>query len=185
MDWADHVVGAWGLAAFAIVLIRIGWGASRPVALAGWGVEVLALVLLGRAAGAWGIATGAAVAMIVALIAVLAAGWQSVPRLRRASNPAETVTVPITQVALGRRVAVFLLVVPVAFIAAQWLAWAGQGFVRGHAPLDANSLALMLALQPVVWTVLITWQMLCASLSGMAAPPALAALLGLLLWSFT
>lgn len=183
MAWPEPIVGAWVLAGTAIVLIRIGWGGSRPLALAGWALVVVALVLLGRVAGAWGMAIGFVLAMIVALIAVLVAGWQSVASPRRATRPAAAVALPLDRRDLRRRATVFFLVVPVAFIAAQWLAWTGQGFLRGQAPLDADSLALMLALQPVVWAGLITWQMVCTSLSGMAVPPACAGLLGLLLWS--
>ncbi|HEY8603561.1 hypothetical protein [Tsuneonella suprasediminis] len=181
----EAIITGWILAGLSVVLIRMGWGGRRSVARAGWALAIVSLVLLARQAGAWGMATGFTVGMIVALLIVLYAAWRSPAKLRRVGRQVDAAVVLPGSAHLARRFAVFVLVVPVAFAAAQWLAFAIQAYVRGGAPIDANSFALMLILQPVIWTILMTWQMTLSNPVRMIGPPLIAAVLGALAWGLS
>lgn len=166
----------------AIALVRVGWRGSRRMAMLGWALALLALVALARGDGAWGLAVGGVVGMATALALVLHAGWTSPVRERRAPREAPAISIPHHRRDLLRRLAVFALVVPVAFAAAQWLAFGIQAAVRGGAALDGDAVVLTLFLQPVIWTALLTVQLTRARPAQMIAAPLVAAIAGTMLW---
>lgn len=176
------VIG-WLLAGLSAFLVRLGWERSRALALAGWAAAALAIGLFIRGDGAWGLATGFTIAMVFAIAMLLHAAWKSPARTTRPARVSAIPAPPVTVRDTLRRLAVFALVVPVAFAAAQWFSYALQALVRHGAPLDANALALMLFTQPILWSVLMSWQMTQSNAARMIIPPLVTALLGALLWS--
>lgn len=167
--------------AAAAALIRLGWGGTRRAAAAGWAIGGVALACLTWRDGVWGLSVGLVAGSLAALTMVFQAGAVSPRRPGRGRSP-RAVAVAATDHALGRRIAVFLAVVPLSFAAAQLLALAVTGAMTGTAPLAANSVATALFVQPTVWTALMAWQMMLSSPARMLAPPALVAGLGALIW---
>lgn len=174
---------ALGIVVAAMLLVRLGWAGRRETAWAGWIAAAMALVWLTFDNGAWGIAIGTVVGMAVALALVLHAAWTSPVKVQRAAREAPTVTLPRRWADLGRRIAVFVLVVPAGFVAAQWFAFGAQALARRGGAVDADAIALTLLLQPLLWGVIMTVQMTRASPARMLAAPITAAVLGTLLWS--
>ena len=168
--------------AAAMLLVRIGWQGPRGVAALGWALGMSALVALVVQDGAWGLSVGIVAGMAVALGFVLHAGWTSPVRKVRAPREAPAISIPHHRRDLVRRVAVFALSVPVAFAAAQWLAFGAQAAVRGGAALDGDAVVLTLFLQPVIWTALLTVQLTRARPSQMVAAPLIAVIAGTMLW---
>ena len=166
----------------AIVLVRLGWGGRRGAAGIGWTLAVAALLALTARDGAWGLAIGTVAGMAAALGLILYAGWTSPAKAPRTSREAPSILLPRRWHDLRRRLLVFLLVVPVAFCAAQWLAFAVQAVARRAGASDADTMVMTLLLQPIAWTVLMAWQMTRSGPARMVAPPATAALLGTALW---
>ncbi|USU10211.1 hypothetical protein NF700_08125 [Sphingomonadaceae bacterium OTU29MARTA1] len=169
--------------AVAIGLVRIGWDGRRPLAIAGWTLATTALLGLAWREGAWGIAVGTVAGIATALMLVLHAGWTSPARVTRPAREAPAITLPRRWSDLGRRCAVFVLVVPVAFAATQWLAYGAQAIARRSGAGDADAIVLTLFLQPILWGIVMSWQMTRAGLAQMVLPPAGAALIGTVLWS--
>lgn len=168
--------------AAAMAMIRAGWRGRRGLAWTGWLAAVAAVLMLAAVSGAWGISVGILAGSLVAIGCVLLAGWRS-PQGRRRPRPAvATVTLPRARGDLARRVLVGVLVVPVGFAAAQWLAIAGYHWSIGHAFGEADALALALIVQPIAWATIMTIQMTRNGPADMIAAPAVAAGLGLLLW---
>jgi len=165
-----------------IALIRLGWGGRNTVAAVGWTSTAAGLVALAAADGAWGIAIGTVVGMTAGLGLVLYAGWTAPAKVVRPPREAPSILLPRHWHALGRRITVFVLVVPVAFVAAQWLAFAAQAVARRSGANEADTMVMTLFLQPTLWAVLMAWQMTRAGPARMVAPPAAAALLGTALW---
>lgn len=166
----------------AIVLVRLGWGGQRTLGPLGWALGAVALCLLTLQDGAWGLSVGVVAGMTAAFVFVLHAGWTSPTRARRAPREAPAISIPHHRRDLARRVAVFALAVPLAFAAAQWLAFGIQAAVRGGAALDADAVALTLFLQPVIWTAILTVQLTRARTTQMVAAPLVAAVAGTMLW---
>ncbi|MEZ5679818.1 MAG: hypothetical protein R3E14_00805 [Erythrobacter sp.] len=168
--------------ALAVVLIRLGWGGREGLSGVGWAVATLSLTWLTWSDGAWGLATGLTAGAIFALVLVLYAGAIS-PR-SGARRAAANVPVRLSNRAegFGRRTLVFLLVVPLSFAAAQWLAFAIAIAMKANAPLDANSVSTMMFVQPSVWAILMVWQMVLAGPREMLAPPVIVAGIATLIW---
>ncbi|MBL8656193.1 MAG: hypothetical protein JNJ92_02395 [Altererythrobacter sp.] len=171
----------------AVLLIRLGWGGRRGLAAAGWALAAAALGWLTWADGAWGLATGLTAGSIFALLAVAQAGVVSPARTPRRAAAVTATAAPMGAVPsdLARRIAVFLLVVPVSFLAALWLALAINAAMKGGAPLEANSVATLLFVQPTAWAALMAWQMVQPRPARMVFQPALVAAAGLLIWMMT
>lgn len=165
----------------AVALLRLGWTGDTRLAYAGWAIGVTSLFSLAMLEGAWGLSVGLTLAMILALALVLHTAATSPVRAARgnriAAGPSASADPQI-----GRRLLVFTLVVPVSFVAAQWLAFGLNAAMKNGGPLEANSVATAFMLQPLVWTVLMAWQMCQAKPSAMVWPPAAVALLGTVLW---
>lgn len=170
------------LIAAGMLLVRFGWDGGRPAAAAGWAAAMLGLALLVARDGAWGLAIGTVVGMACALAIVLHAGWSSPAKITRPPREAPAILLPRRWSDLARRVAVFVLAVPVAFAAAQWLAFGAQALARSGGADAADATALTLLLQPVAWGLLMTWQMTRSGPARMIAAPLAAALLGTALW---
>ncbi|MBB5714350.1 hypothetical protein [Sphingomonas aerophila] len=167
----------------AMTLVRLGWGAQRAMAVGGWSLAALSLVVLAGQAGAWGLATGTLAAMIASVAMVLRAGWSAPVRVRRPAREPASVTMPRRPRDLARRLAVFTLVVPGAFVGAQALAFGAQALVRQAGGGEANAIVLMLFLQPLLWGGLMTWQMTRSGPIQMIGAPVGASALGALMWS--
>lgn len=169
--------------AAAMLLVRRGWGEDRRLAVAGWSLGLAALALLGWAHGAWGLAVGTVAGTAVVAAILLHAAWTSPAKSRRPERVPPTLVLPRRWDDLGRRVAVFLLVVPLAFAAAQWFAYGLQALVRGAGAGASDTIVLTLFTQPLVWTILMAVQMTRSGPARMIAAPAVVALAGTLLWS--
>ena len=167
----------------AMLLVRMGWGGRHGVAWAGWALIAGALAVLVARDGAWGLATGTVAGIGAALAIVAHAGWTAPARARRAPREAPSIALPRRPGDLARRCAVFLLVVPLSFAAAQWLAYGAQALARRAGAGEADAIVLALFLQPCIWAALMTWQMTRRDATDMILPPASAALLGTLMWS--
>ncbi|WP_298169719.1 hypothetical protein [Novosphingobium sp.] len=174
---------SWALTALALGLVRLGWSMRRGIALTGWAIGASAIIMLGAHSGAWGIATGFVVGIVAALALVLHAGARSAPRAPRREPRKSALPAGHKEIALARRLAVFVLVVPCAFCAALWLAYASQALLRRGGPPGADSVALNLFLAPTIWALLMVWQMLEPGPVRMLRPLAFAAVAGLALWS--
>ena len=173
---------ALGGAGLSLVLVRLGWGGRRGLAVAGWALAAVSLLALTLADGAWGLAMGLAVGSVVALALVLQAGWVSPAGRTRKSRAMPSADLPHSWRGMGRRLAVFALVVPIGFAASLWLAYGLNGLMKGDGALDANSVAALLFVQPVAWTALMSWQMTRPGPRAMIVQPLVAALAGTLLW---
>lgn len=159
----------------AVLLIRLGWGGRRNLAVAGWALAGAALAWLTWSEGAWGLATGLTAGSVFAVAIVLhAAAVSPRRRLQRAASRAPSPRTSEPK-AIGRRLLVFLPVVPLSFLAAQALAFAVNAAMKGDGPLDANSVSAMLFVQPIAWAILMAWQMVLPGARQMLVPPALAA----------
>jgi hypothetical protein len=169
--------------AAAVLLIRLGWGGRRGAAAAGWALAAASLALLGWRDGAWGMAMATVAGIAVALAIVLHAGWTSPAKAVRAPRQAPAAAIPRRPRDISRRLAVFALTVPLAFAAAQWLAFAAHMAARARGTDEADALVLMLFLQPIVWGLLVTIQMTRAGPTRMIAAPLAAVAMGGVLWS--
>ncbi|AHE54716.1 hypothetical protein [Sphingomonas sanxanigenens] len=178
-------------AAVGVLLVRAGWpaGARRrgPLLIAGWGAIAISLIGMGRQDGAWGVTMVALVAMVVAqgALAVAALEKGRKAKAERAPREAEpTVALsPGGWAGLGRRVTIFLLVVPFGAVVAMLFALALLGAVRAAGWHDANSTPLGLLLWPIAWALLATWMLMYETLARIARPLAfVAAPSALALW---
>lgn len=174
---------ALAIVAAGMLLVRIGWNGRRRIAAAGWMLAAAGLASLTAHDGAWGFAIGTVAGIAMALILVLHAGWRSPAKAHRAPREAPSIAIPRHWPDIARRLAVFALVVPVGFAAAQWLAFGAQALARRVGMGDADAIALTLFLQPILWAIVMAIQMTRANAARMIAPPIAAALIGTLLWS--
>lgn len=166
----------------AMVLIRRGWGGRRQLAAVGWSLAAAALIWLGALGGAWGLAIGAVTGMAGAIVLLLLAGWMSPAKARRPARMAPTIVLPQRRCDLARRAAVFVLVVPAAFVAALWLAFGVQAMVRRGDAAEVDAIVLALFLQPILWSGIMGWQMTMAKTRHMIVPVAAAGVLGTMFW---
>ena len=162
----------------AVALVRAGWSGRTGLAAAGWALAIAAIFALGWQYGAWGIAIGFVVAMAVAIVFVLHAAAVSPARPRRREAASSTALPQGDGYAIARRLGVFVIVVPLSFIASQGLALAIAAAMKGNGSLDANSVATAMFIQPTAWAAIMAWQMTMDNLRNMAVPPMLVALLG-------
>ena len=164
------------------LVVRLGWGGRRWLAAGGWLLAAASLLALTMAHGAWGLAMGSVAAMAAALGLVVQAGWVSPTGRARPERKSPSVSLPHSWRGTGRRLAVFALTVPVGFAASVWFAYGLNALMTGGGAQGADSVATMFFVQPVAWTVLMSWQMTLTGPRAMVLPPLLVALLGTLLW---
>ncbi|KQN26515.1 hypothetical protein ASE86_10480 [Sphingomonas sp. Leaf33] len=176
------LAAAVALAIAGIVLVRVGWGGLRHVAVGGWAAVVVAILALAVGEGAWGIAVGVTVAMLVALGLLARDGVRTAPTRNPPARTPASVTLPHRALGVGRRLAVFLLVVPVGVAASYVFAMGAEAAAMrlGWHPADRTALAFIAA--PVAWTLLASIQLMQAGPLRMILPPAVCAAAGGLLW---
>ncbi len=144
----------------AVLVLRVGWERrerSIPINLTGWALMAIAAVAAWRTNGAWAVAIAALAAMgtALALLTHAAATAQPGKGTAQASNRrAGLLPEGAEPLALGRRIATFLIVVPGALVASIAVAIAARavsmelGAVEG----DGNAIAFFTA--PLAWAVL-------------------------------
>ena len=179
------------MAAVGVLFVRAGWPARArgrgPLLIAGWSAITVSLIVMGWQDGAWGVTLSAAVAMVVAHGALAVAAFEKGRKARAERAPREadpTVTLsPGGWRGLGRRVTIFLLVVPLGAAVAMLFALAVLGAVRATGWHDANSTPLGFLLWPIAWALLATWMLMYEKLARIARPLAfVAAPSALALW---
>lgn len=106
-----------------MLLVRLGWGGRRALALAGWAIAGVVLTALTWRDGAWGLAVGTVAGTVAIAPILLHAALTSPARRQRPEREPPTVALPRRWRDFGRRLAVFVLAVPVGFAAAQWFAF--------------------------------------------------------------
>lgn len=173
---------ALGGAGLSMLLVRLGWGGRRGLAPAGWALAAISLLALTTLYGAWGVAMGMIAGVAVAFAIVAQAGWVSPRGRARKHRDAPSADLPHSWRGTGRRLVVFALVAPVSFAASLWLGYGLSALMKGEGVLDANPVAALLFVQPLAWTVLMSWQMTRPGPRQMIAQPLMAALIGTLLW---
>lgn len=177
------------LVAAGILSVRIGWGrrqGGRFVAL-GWAAVIAGLALLAARDGAWGLAVGAVVATLAASLLLGQAALSSAPAPARNARTAAPSVLLRSGGGVGvlRRLAVFILVIPVGAIASALAALAAQAAARQAGWPESDSTAFGLFAFPVVWAILVTLLMLRPGPKSMLAPLAVTlAASGGLFWIF-
>lgn len=179
------------LAAAGVLLVRAGWPAKArgrgPLLIGGWSAIAVSLVVMGWRDGAWGVTMSAVVAMVVAhgplAVAALEKGKKAkVERAPRETDPTVTLS-PGGWLGVGRRVTIFLLVVPFGAVVAMLFALAVLGGVRAVGWHDVNSTPLGFLLWPIAWALLATWMLMYERVARIARPLAfVAAPSALALW---
>lgn len=150
---------------FGVSLIRFGWGREGGGARVGggWALIAVGLGFLMWRDGAWGLALGASVAMLVAFGA-LAHAAITAPRPRKSTplrESATTVTLHSESwTGLGRRLLVFLIAVPASAAASMLVALAAQTLARAAGWGEANAGVAGLVAFPAAWIVVTTLVML-------------------------
>lgn len=164
-----------------VLLVRLGWGRENGGAhiAIGWASIAGGLVMLIARDGAWGLALGASVATLVAL-GVLSHAAITAPRPRKSvplRDGMTTVTLHSESwTGLGRRLLVFLLVVPGAAAASMLVALAVQTLARAGGWGEANAGVAGLATFPVAWAAVTTLVMLKDRVTQMVRIVVIAAL---------
>lgn len=172
------------LCAAGVGLLRVAWGKRTAVVTGlGWAALVAGTLASAASEGAWGIAIAWLVATGVggALLGQ-AAATASPGRAASDRQPLTTETWRFQASDLGRRLAVFALVVPLGFAAAQLLAFGAQAAARRAGWEEADTMVLMLLGQPTSWAILASIQITRRGPAQMIAPAIVCALAGLLLW---
>ncbi|MGK6356229.1 hypothetical protein ACMGDH_13515 [Sphingomonas sp. DT-207] len=172
------------LSAAGVGMLRASWGRRKPVlAASAWAALVLGTIASAAVAGAWGIAVAWLVATLIAGL-LLARAVVTAPAGRAAAGrePLTTETWRFQASDLWRRLAVFALVVPVGFAAAQLFAFGAQAAARRAGWAEADTIVVALLGQPIVWTILASIQITRRGPLRMIAPALVCALLGAILW---
>lgn len=145
-------------AAAAVAVLRLSWSRRARSALLnalGWGLIAFAAVLGGAGAGAWGVAVVALVGMAAAALALAVAAATSPTGKAKASNR-RVKMLPETGEPrrIGRRVATFLIVVPLALIVSLGLAVVVRALADLAGASEADSVTLAFFTTPFAWAIL-------------------------------
>lgn len=176
------LLAALTLAIVGILLVRHGWGGKRVVALAGWAAVVAAMLILAVGDGAWGIAVGVTAAMLAAFGLLAREALRTSPTRTPPQRQPASVTLPHRALGVGRRLLVFLLVVPVGVAAAYVFAMGAEGAAARLGWHAADRTAVAFVAAPVAWTILASVQLIQPGPARMILPPVACAAIGLLLW---
>jgi hypothetical protein len=151
--------------------------------IAGWLLILASLLLLGIAAGAWGIAVSATATSASALLILAYVGAHSVPARRTSTREAaiQPLNVQALVAGLPRRFGVFLLVVPGGIVASTIVALGARAAATRAGWGAADSTMAVLGGMPLVWSIIASLQMTQSSLVRMAAIAVVPALAGGLL----
>ena len=168
-----------------VALLRASWGQRKPALTAlGWSALVLGTAAAAMAEGAWGIAMAWLAATLAgALLLGHAVVTTPAGRAVAGREPLTTDSWRFDASDFGRRLAVFVLVVPVGFAAAQLLAFGAQAAARRAGWAEADTMVLMLLGQPIAWTILASIQITRRGPIAMIVPAVAFALAGAILWS--
>lgn len=158
MDAVSLILAGAVAAAAAVAVLRWAWAQrERSVALntAGWGLMAIAAALGWAGAGAWGVSVVALVGMGAAFAALT---------LAAASAPAGKVSASNRRVnmlpeageprRIGRRVATFLIAVPLALLVSIGLAVVVRALADLAGASEADSMALAFFSAPLIWAIL-------------------------------
>lgn len=149
------LIGSTACAA-GVAALRLAWAQPRRSAglnALAWGAVAAGLVVLAWADGAWGVAVGLTAAMLTAAIFLaIAAAAPGNGRRRDEAAAIRKDRDGRPELALGRRTAIFLLVVPGAFAASVLLSLAALGLARQAGWSEADGIALAFYLFPFAWT---------------------------------
>jgi len=148
-----------GFAAVGIGLLRVSWGRSgRSAALnfAAWGLLVLAAILAGAGAGAWGVAVAANTAMAAAGGLLLFAAWQPGSRRRGVErilrDPRDENTG--AKASIRRAFTTFLIAGPLCLIAAVAVSMAVRALIMATGGAEADGNVAVLGIVPLIWPIL-------------------------------
>lgn len=149
-----------GLAAIAAVLgLRFAWSRqhrSAPANAICWGLLFLALAMGWGAAGAWGLAVVSLAATACAFLMLgRAAITAPAGRVSASTRRVDMLPEKGEPLHLWRRIATFLLCVPVAMAISLLLALAARVLANAAGWTEADSNVLALFLMPLFWSLLL------------------------------
>lgn len=171
-------------AAAGVIALRLSWGRKgAALTIAGWSAITAAVILGAADAGAWGVAMAATIASIAALLLLAQAGWTTPAVTGRPPREAPAIALPRQELgAIARRVGVFMLVGPIGMAVSVLPAMGAGELARGAGWADADAVALVIMLHPLVWGLLASWQMLRPTRRAMIPPALLTAVVGGVMW---
>lgn len=145
-------------AVVAVAVLRASWARpKRSAALnaLGWGLIALAAVLGWQGAGAWGVSVVALVGMGAATVALAIAAATAPPGKAKASNRRVKMLPEKGEPnEIGRRVATFVIVVPLALLVSLGLAVVVRALADLAGASEADSVTLAFFATPLVWAIL-------------------------------
>ncbi len=159
MDAASLILAGAVAAAAAVAVLRWAWAQrERSIALntAGWGLIAIAAALGWAGAGAWGVSVVALVGMGAACIALaLAAASAPVGRVAASNRRVNMLPEAGEPRRIGRRLATFLISVPLALLVSIGLAVVVRALADLAGASEADSMALAFFSAPLIWAILV------------------------------
>ena len=155
-----HLLWLAGASAVAAVLmLRLGWARkhrSLPINAAGWGLFVLAAVFGWAAAGAWGASVAALVGMAAACV-LLAIAAARAPKGKAVASNRRVKMLPEAGEPrqIGRRVATFLITVPLALLVSIGLSLVVRALADLAGASEADSIVLAFFATPLLWAIIL------------------------------
>jgi len=158
------IAAGMGLAIASVLMLRVAWGRPRRSVVANglaWAVLLAALLCGARAAGAWGLAMVSVSAITTALLCLAQAALAAPPGKAVASRRRAGALPPGPEPwHVGRRLLTFLLVGPVG-LAASLLAGLGLRALASRAGMgEADADMAVLLGMPLLWTLMLTLQLM-------------------------
>ena len=158
MDGTSLIVAGAIAAAVAVAVLRASWARpkrSAPLNTFGWGLIALAAALGWQGAGAWGASVVALVGMGAATVALTIAATTAPPGKTKASNRRVKMLPEHGEPKqIGRRIATFLIVVPLALLVSIGLAVVVRALADLAGASEADSVTLAFFATPFVWAIL-------------------------------
>lgn len=178
------------LAAAGTVALRLAWDAREPaqvrLTLAGWAAIGAALAALAARDGAWGLAIGALPVMLVAFGFLAREALASAAPIRAARVVESEPSVHLHTRDwrdVGRRVAIFLIAVPVAGLVSLLAGLALAAGLRASGAAEADLIATALFVTPLIWSILGVVLLLHSRAAAMLRPlAAIGAVSGATFW---
>lgn len=158
MDATALLVAGAAVISAALAVLRVSWALQqRSVALntLGWGLTALALVLGWQGAGAWGASVVSLVGMGAATIALgMAAATAPAGKAKASNRRVKMLPEKGEPKQIGRRVATFLIVVPLALVISLGLAVVVRTIADQLGASEADSMVLAFFSTPFLWAIL-------------------------------
>lgn len=178
------------LAASGTIALRFAWDALEParvrLTLAGWAAIGAALSVLAARDGAWGLAIGALPVMLVAFGFLLREAIASTAPNRAARITESEPTVRLHAADwrdVGRRVAIFVITVPIAGAVSLLVGLALAAAARASGAVEADTITTALLVTPLVWSVFGVVLLLQSRAASMLRPlAAIGAVSGATFW---